>query len=236
MPSASPRGSPRGSPPASPPASFNPTGLLHTFPSGAQAQAPSSLSVTTPSTPRTRAIDLDDACTLYTVPKPKGTNGRRGKGRTIAFLFQDWYHTRLLLTRMGYKEQSHDGGLTEQTYQWLNGSSSTFEQILIGLKYTVKDYEKKTSLFMWAQNTAMHKKWDESKIPMINPNEVDSLPNPYKTWQRMQYFFLETRFPYEGEINPHSDQERERQLVHLHQEHIRFLQKYNQAQRIFVDQ
>ncbi|KAJ3755627.1 hypothetical protein EV360DRAFT_85740 [Lentinula raphanica] len=198
------------------------------------------LPLTHPSTvsqPVRAARDLDDACDLYTVPKPKGSTGKKGRGRSIAFLYQDWYHTRLLLHSMGFKELSVDGTFKEQIYTWENGSSSSFEDILVALKWKVGDYTTKTKRFLWASNAVKTKKWDPYKIPETTGREVDTLVTPYRTWLRLQYFFLgaDHKLQYEGEIDPNSKNDQMRDLSNLRQEHIRLLRIYLNTHHDLID-
>ncbi|KAJ3837373.1 hypothetical protein F5878DRAFT_662141 [Lentinula raphanica] len=179
------------------------------------------LSQTISSTSRfpVHATDVSHACRLIGILVPQGPPASLELvvHRPISELIQDWFRAWMLTVGLGYDETK--GGLSVQTYTWLNGNVETFEHILRSVNWKLATFTKKTSLYNWAINATSTKVWNDS---LSVPVDQERLVNAAKrTWNRLVLFFQETSFLYSGNPRSCPKKSREYGLTYLHESDVR---------------
>ncbi|KAJ3976270.1 hypothetical protein EV361DRAFT_945418 [Lentinula raphanica] len=128
-----------------------------------------------------------------------------------------WQATLDILTRMGYRQEP---SLASQSYRWLDGTTETFEEIVIQLGWTPKVFRSRSKHLLWAAEAAATRIWNPDTVPIVNPNITVTA---YQTWLRIEYIWGHSPYLKKGKPDRRSSNQAEASAALLcHQHFITF--------------
>ena len=119
-----------------------------------------------------QAQNIDEACEIFKISRFDAMpNARKGKSASLRHIIQPWKKASGLISAMGF-EGGGCGDLKDQLYEFSDGRSQAFEEILVDLGWHVKSFIAKTMLYEWVTEVTATKQWKLGSIPTENPSAL----------------------------------------------------------------
>ncbi|KAJ4499900.1 hypothetical protein C8R41DRAFT_914781 [Lentinula lateritia] len=130
---------------------------------------------------------------------------RQGRGVSFLNMLNNWTATSNFIVALGY---DRNGGLESQKVTFKDGPQSFADLLVNKLGWEIRGYQKKRTLFQWAEEATLRKKWSLTKS-QINTEA-------FRTWMQMCYIWHDPGFVRtHSRLDSHADDEKE-QVVHIH--------------------
>ncbi|KAJ3903365.1 hypothetical protein F5879DRAFT_990184 [Lentinula edodes] len=129
---------------------------------------------------------------------------RQGRGVSFLNMLNNWTATSNFIVALGY---DRNGGLESQKVTFKDGPQSFADLLVNKLGWEIRGYQKKRTLFQWAEEATLRKKWSLTKSQNTEA---------FRTWMRMCYIWHDPGFVRtHSRLDSNADDEKE-QVVHIH--------------------
>ncbi|KAJ3860159.1 hypothetical protein EV359DRAFT_85604 [Lentinula novae-zelandiae] len=134
---------------------------------------------------------------------------RQGRGVSFLNMLNNWTATSNFIVALGY---DRNGGLESQKVAFKDGPQSFADVLVNELGWEIRGYQKKRTLFQWAENVTLRKKWSLTKSQNTEA---------FRTWMRMCYVWHDPGFVRtHSRLDSNADDEKEREAALLRQDHL----------------
>ncbi|KAJ3914623.1 hypothetical protein F5877DRAFT_82614 [Lentinula edodes] len=129
---------------------------------------------------------------------------RQGRGVSFLNMLNNWTATSNFIVALGY---DRNGGLESQKVTFKDGPQSFADLLVNKLGWEIRGYQKKRTLFQWAEEVTLRKKWSSTKSQNTEA---------FRTWMRMCYIWHDPGFVRtHSRLDSNADDEKE-QVVRIH--------------------
>ncbi|KAJ3803998.1 hypothetical protein F5876DRAFT_83967 [Lentinula aff. lateritia] len=134
---------------------------------------------------------------------------RQGRGVSFLNMLNNWTATSNFIVALGY---DRNGGLESQKVTFKDGPQSFADLLVNELGWEIRGYQKKRTLFQWAEEATLRRKWSLTKSQNTEA---------FRTWMRMCYIWHDPGFVRtHSRLDSNADDEKEREAALLRQDHL----------------